>query len=202
MEAWLYRSNFLEMAATRGGLIHVGQGVSVLALIPSVCDNLRRRLKQMICAACGERMLDGRMYHALCCARGESTRGHNDVRDNVFDLARLADATAETETLGLLDTAPGLRPADILTAGAVQGTLAALDVGVTAPSLADGNTDCTAHYRQTKLDKYRRYLPELEAQGKSYDGAAFDVSINVMMNGNTFEFADVFCFRPTSLHSP
>ena len=29
--------------------------------------------------------------------------------------------------------------------------------------------------------------PELEAQGKSYEGAAFDVSINVMMNGNTFE---------------
>ena len=29
--------------------------------------------------------------------------------------------------------------------------------------------------------------PELEAQGKSYDGAAFDISINVMMNGNAFE---------------
>ena len=36
-------------------------------------------------------------------------------------------------------------------------------------------------------DNTFRMTPELEAQGKSYDGAAFDVSINVMMNGNTFE---------------
>ncbi len=37
------------------------------------------------------------------------------------------------------------------------------------------------------VDNTFRMTPELEAQGKSYDGAAFDISINVMMNGNTFE---------------
>ena len=37
------------------------------------------------------------------------------------------------------------------------------------------------------LDNTFRMTPELEAQGKSYDGAAFDISINVMMNGNAFE---------------
>ena len=37
------------------------------------------------------------------------------------------------------------------------------------------------------MDNTFRMTPELDAQGKSYDGAAFDISINVLMNGNTFE---------------
>ena len=37
------------------------------------------------------------------------------------------------------------------------------------------------------LDNTFRMTPELEAQGKSYDGAAFDISIEVLMNGNSFE---------------
>jgi len=37
------------------------------------------------------------------------------------------------------------------------------------------------------VDNTFRMTPELDAQGKSYDGAAFDISINVLMNGNTFE---------------
>ena len=77
--------------------------------------------------------LDPADLHALCCAQGESTRGHTDARDCVFDLARLADATAEKETLGLLDTAPGLRPANVLTSAVSPGWVSALDVGIAAP---------------------------------------------------------------------
>ena len=45
--------------------------------------------------------------HALCCALGEGTRGHNDVRDEVFQVTKMADTTAESEVLGLLESAPG-----------------------------------------------------------------------------------------------
>ena len=37
------------------------------------------------------------------------------------------------------------------------------------------------------LDNTFSMTPELLSQGKSYDGPAFDISINVMMNGETFE---------------
>ena len=37
------------------------------------------------------------------------------------------------------------------------------------------------------VDNTFRMTPELEAQGTAYEGADFDISINVMMNGNTFE---------------
>jgi plastocyanin len=37
------------------------------------------------------------------------------------------------------------------------------------------------------FDNTFRMTPELEAQGATYEGGAFDVSINVIMNGNTFE---------------
>ena len=58
-------------------------------------------LEPLLCRAC-KGVLDPSGTHALCCAPGQSTRGHNDVRDAVFDLARMADATAEKEVLGLL----------------------------------------------------------------------------------------------------
>ena len=37
------------------------------------------------------------------------------------------------------------------------------------------------------VDNTFRMTPELEAQGTAYEGAAFDISLNVMMNGNAFE---------------
>jgi hypothetical protein len=40
-----------------------------------------------ICSACGERLLDRSGAHATCCAQGESTRGHNALRDVVFKFA-------------------------------------------------------------------------------------------------------------------
>ena len=120
------------------------------------------------CVYCNDVVMDMHGHHCHVCAGAESTRGHTAVKDVVLDLAIKADPAAESEPVFLISSRPGLCPADIPSAGAVQGTLVALDVGVTAPSLADGNTDCTAHYRQAKLDKYRRYLPELEAQGVQY----------------------------------
>jgi len=90
------------------------------------------------------------------------------VRDELLNLALQADPAAEAEPVSLISSRPGLRPADILTAGAIQGTLAALDAGVTAPSAADGDTDCTDRYRDAKLRKYRRFLPELTAGGVQY----------------------------------
>ena len=79
-----------------------------LRLGASQCDDSR------ICGACQRLRLDVQASHAQCCAPGPANSGHNWLRDGVFDLVRVADCTAETETLGLLFTAPSLRPADIL----------------------------------------------------------------------------------------
>ena len=58
------------------------------------------------CRLCN-RVLDINGSHALCCAPGEGTRGHNEIRDEVFQITNIADTTAEREVFGLLDTAPG-----------------------------------------------------------------------------------------------
>ena len=112
--------------------------------------------------------LDPQGTHALCCAQGASTRGHNDVRDQVFDLARLADSTAETETLGLLEAAPGSRPADILTSAASPGRVSALDVGIASPEARHAGGDCCEAMRARKMAKYARHLPALSAEGVDY----------------------------------
>ena len=106
--------------------------------------------------------------HALCCAPGASTRGHNDVRDEVFDLARLADSTAEKEVLGLLEAAPGLRPADVLTSAASPGWTSALDIGIASPGARHAGVDCTESMRVRKRGVYSRHLGALEAEGVQY----------------------------------
>ena len=63
-----------------------------------------------LCQACGSHILNPQCTHAHCCAPGENTRGHNNVRDVIIDFARLGDSTAEPEVLGLISSAPGLRP--------------------------------------------------------------------------------------------
>jgi len=124
-------------------------------------------LEPLHCRAC-RGVLDPNGKHALCCAPGESTKGHNDVRDAVFDLARLADATAEKEVLGLLETAPGLRPADVLTTAVSPGLTSALDVGIAAPHARHAGTDCTESMRLKKRAAYSRHLAALEAEGVEY----------------------------------
>ena len=46
------------------------------------------------CRLCN-RTLDINGTHALCCAPGEGTRGHNEVRDVIVDVTEQADATAK-----------------------------------------------------------------------------------------------------------
>ena len=123
--------------------------------------------EQLQCRAC-HGVLNTGGTHAFCCAPGESTRGHNDVRDAVFDLARMADATAETEVLGLLDAAPGLRPADILTSAASPGLTSALDIGVASPDALNAGNDCTESMRLRKRRVYARHLEALRAEGIEY----------------------------------
>ena len=107
----------------------------------------------------------------MSCATAEATKGHTRVRDSVMDLALKADPAAETEPAALTSR-PGLRPADILCAAAIRGSLAALDVGVTLPTAADGSeedgTDAAQRYLNDKLRKYRRHLLEMQANGITY----------------------------------
>ena len=122
------------------------------------------------CQLCGS-PVDRRCIHALTCAIGEATRGHTKVRDSVMDLALKADPAAETEPMALTSR-PGLRPADVLCSAAIRGSLAALDVGVTMPTAADGGVDGDAdaakRYLDEKLRKYQRHLAEMQAQGIIY----------------------------------
>ena len=119
------------------------------------------------CSVCGG-TLDTAGAHALCCSPGESTRGHNDVRDCLYDLTRLADATAEKEVLGLLEAAPGLRPADVLTTAASPGWTSALDVGIAAPHARHARADCAEAMRVRKRGVYSRFLGALEDEGVRY----------------------------------
>ena len=118
------------------------------------------------CAICGG-LMDTKGLHALRCAPGESTRGHNCVRDQLLGLASLGDATAAVEPRGLIPSRPGLRPADILSTAAFARP-AALDVSVACPDSAGAGTDCCSALAQRKLDKYADYLGELQTEGIAY----------------------------------
>ena len=85
---------------------------------------------EMLCAPCGERVLDKVAYHALCCARGESTRGHNRVRDVIHEGFAAADAVANIEVLGFIPSHPDLLPADVLTSAAHPNKITAVDRGI------------------------------------------------------------------------
>ena len=80
----------------------------------------------------------------------------------------MADATAEPEVLGLVASAPGLRPADVLTSALATGLDTALDVGIACPDAAGAGEDCCESMRLKKRATYERFLPELEAQGIEY----------------------------------
>ena len=119
------------------------------------------------CRLCGG-VLDGAGSHALCCATGEATRGHNAVRRQLHGLARSADPAAEEEPLGLIPSHPTLRPADVFTSAASPGRLSALDVGVTSPEATGAGEDCTESMRLRKLNDYGRHLASLERQNIVY----------------------------------
>ena len=85
-----------------------------------------------ICVCCGVAMgADGK--HALRCAPGPATRGHNRIRDVILGLASLGDGCSVAEAKGLIADAPGLRPADVLSSAA-HGRAVAYDVGIACPA--------------------------------------------------------------------
>ena len=118
------------------------------------------------CARCGGD-LDAQCRHALRCAPGPATRGHNRVRDTLLGLASLADGTSATEVRGLVGSAPSLRPADLLTTAAF-GRLTALDVGIANPAARTAGSDACVSMVEKKLRDYAAYLAELKEDGVEY----------------------------------
>ena len=121
------------------------------------------------CRVCGRRcVVDG--AHALCCAPGPSTKGHNEARDCVLALARRGDPHAESEVLGLLPAAPGARPADVLTHAAGGTGLVALDIGIASPdsqaAIAAG--DGLEAMRKRKERVYAEHAEGMRQSGLAY----------------------------------
>ena len=54
----------------------------------------------MPCACCGNAVIGPTGLHALLCARGPSTRGHNAIRDELYAVAYSLDATSERGARG------------------------------------------------------------------------------------------------------
>jgi len=121
-----------------------------------------------MCRSCGEHILDNQCFHALCCSKAESTRGHNRVRNVLHAGFSVNDPGAALEVEGLIPEAPELRPADILTTAAHENSEVAVDVGIKAPHSLDAGLDCTETMKQDKVRKYEIHLPSLEAQGILY----------------------------------
>ena len=118
-----------------------------------------------VCGACGEQALDTQCYHAMCCAQGDSTRGHNLVRDVMAEAFALADPTTDKEVSGLIPSRPDLRPADILTQAAHTTLAVAVDVSVRCPIAAGAGDDCAEKGNADKLDHYHAFLEEMSHQG-------------------------------------
>ena len=123
---------------------------------------------EMLCGSCGKRVLDQQAYHALCCAKGECTKGHNKVRDTLHAGFAASDPGAAIEVEGLVPSDPDLRPADVLTTAARPNEVTAVDVGIIAPHAAGAGDNCVETMRTDKMQKYEAVLPELEAQGIKY----------------------------------
>ena len=125
------------------------------------------------CVQCGAELGACTATHGLLCSRAEATRGHYAVRDVVLELAHLADPSAQAETLGLIPSHPGLRPADILTSAAIPGRLTALDVVVCSPDAIGAADDCCAAACTRKHASYARYSGELQAVYQPLAWSAF-----------------------------
>lgn len=95
------------------------------------------------CGSCGSPVGAAELgVHALVCAKGERTLGHNRLRDALGQLCELSDPrTAIEQMVGGVegdDMDGRLRPADVLTSAAPFGGcgLAALDVSIVSPLTA------------------------------------------------------------------
>ena len=72
------------------------------------------------------------------------------------------------EAVGLVDSQPNLRPADILTRAAIPNRLAALDVGVKCPEASGAGDDCAQAMVEEKLAYYAAVIPEMERKAITY----------------------------------
>ena len=114
-------------------------------------------------SCCGVATLQCSGEHALHCAAGESTRGHNDVRDTLHAIARTTDSQAELEPERLIASHPRLRPpVDVVMAA--KGA-AAVDVGVISPTAARAGLDCAVTMHDRKLAAIASHQPELSVAG-------------------------------------
>ena len=121
------------------------------------------------CAGCGHDVLDTQCSHSLCCAMAESTRGHNELRNEIAAVMAAVDPATETEPVGLIPAAPQLRPADVLTRAAHGSRDTAIDIMVVAPhACSRAGGDATESGKADKLDKYADYIGALEDQGIRY----------------------------------
>ena len=111
---------------------------------------------------CGLHVLDLQGKHALFSMASATTTGHNRVRGTIAMGLAMADAGTVTEPLGLVPSAPNLRPADILTrASKVDGFLAC-DVEIASPEASGAGRDSVESMRVRKLEHYgERVLMEL-----------------------------------------
>ena len=117
------------------------------------------------CRLCGS-PLDPQLEHSETCATAAATRGHYACVRALVEGFRLADPGVSTEPRGLTDTAA--RPADILTAAAIPGRSAALDVCVASPCAAMALGDAAEAAFRRKLRHYRAIIPQLAAAGISF----------------------------------
>ena len=114
-------------------------------------------------------VLDLRGKHALCCMGSATTTGHNQVRDTIAMGLAMADAGTVTEPLGLVPSAPCLRPADILTRASTVDGFLACDVGMASLEASGAGLDCVESMRVRKLEHCgERVLTELEEQNVRY----------------------------------
>ena len=98
----------------------------------------------------------------------ESTRGHNDVRNQTALNFREVDPTTEIEVPGLVASDPALRPADVLTKAVLPAGEVAIDVMIKSPYAQDVREDTTATGVAGKYKNYKHILHELEAIGIQY----------------------------------
>ena len=154
--------------------LHPARGLPPDEFVTAVRLRLGARItdEPAVCIQCGVDMgCDCR--HALCCARGAGNRGHDKVRDTTHSFAELADPSACIEPLGLVPSAPTLRPADVFTSAAIPGRMAALDVGVACPDAAAATDDACDAMQRRKLDEHAPYLAELADEGVVYRPLVF-----------------------------
>lgn len=106
-----------------------------------------------VCPKCRMKDMNNAM-HALCCAKGESTKSQYRVCDCVLEVCHLADPSSETEIRNLFLDAPTFRLADHFTCVAFLGRMAALDIGICCPDANGAGLDCCDSMHTSKIDRY------------------------------------------------